>query len=306
MSTTTSPQALSRPEAGVSLLRTYVELSKLRLTGLVVVTAGTGYLVAGADDKSGIALLAVVLGTALLSGGAAALNQVLEIAADARMPRTVNRPLPAGRISVAHALAFGLITGLAGFLPLLALGGALAAGLGALTYVLYVFVYTPLKRVTTLCTPVGAVVGAIPPVIGWAAATGRIEAGAIVLAAILFVWQIPHFLAIAWLYRDDYALSGFKMLPLDDPGGRTTFAMVLLYSLALLPVTLVATPVCSTGWLYPVGAVLLGGGFAWLAVKLHRERTREAARTLFLSSLLYLPLLLLLLVFDPTRGTLLP
>ncbi len=306
MSTTTSPQTLRRTEAGLSLLRTYVELSKLRLTGLVVVTAGTGYLLAGAGDKSGLALLAVVLGTALLSGGAAALNQVFEIAADARMPRTANRPLPAGRITAAHALAFGVFTGVAGFLLLLALGGSLAAGLGALTYVVYAFVYTPLKKVTTLCTPVGAAVGAIPPVIGWTAATGRIEAGAIVLAAILFTWQIPHFLAIAWLYRDDYALSGFKMLPLDDPGGRTTFAMVLLYSLALLPVTLVAAAVCFTGWLYPVGAILLGAGFAWLAVRLHRERTRAAARALFLSSLAYLPLLLLLLIFDSTLGVLLP
>ncbi len=303
---TVNPQTLSRSGAVGSLLRVYVELTKLRLTGLVVVTAGTGYLLAGAGGANGFALFGVVLGTALLSGGAAALNQVFEIAADARMPRTMARPLPAGRIGVAHALAFGVLTGIAGFLLLAVTGGMLAAGLGVLTYAVYVGVYTPLKRVTTLCTPVGAVVGAIPPVIGWAAATGRIEAGGLVLAAILFVWQVPHFLAIAWLYRDDYSRSGFKMLPLEDPGGRVTFTMILLYSLALLPVTLVAAAVCSTGWLYPVLAVVLGAGFAWLAVKLYRERTRTAARTLFLASLLYLPLILALLVFDPTREAFLP
>ena len=306
MSTTTSPQTLTRAAAPGSIWRVYAELSKFRLTGLVVVTAGTGYLLADTGGGSALALVGVVLGTALLSGGAAALNQLFEIAADSRMPRTEHRPLPSGRIGVGHALAFGLLTGVLGFLLLVASGGMLAAGLGALTYAVYVGVYTPLKRVTTLCTPVGAVVGAIPPVIGWAAAAGRIEAGAIVLAAILFVWQIPHFLAIAWLYRDDYAKGGFKMLPLGDPGARTTFAMVLLYSLALLPVTLVAAAVCPTGWLYPIGALLLGAGFSWLAIRLHRQRTREAARTLFLSSLLYLPLLLALLVFDPTRGMHLP
>jgi protoheme IX farnesyltransferase len=302
LSTTTSPQTLSTAGARGSLLRTYVELAKFRLTGLVVVTAGTGFLLASEGAVKGFVLLGVVLGTALLSGGASALNQVLEVAADARMPRTMNRPLPAGRVGMTHALLFGLLTGVAGFLLLAASGGMLAAGLGVLTFAIYVGVYTPLKRVTTLCTPVGAVVGAIPPVIGWTAAAGQIEAGAIVLAAILFVWQIPHFLAIAWLYRDDYAKGGFKMLPLGDPGGRTTFTMVLLYSLALLPVTLVAAAVCPTGWLFPLGAAVLGIGFSWLAVRLYRERTRAAARTLFLASLLYLPLLLALLVLDPTRG----
>jgi heme o synthase len=303
VSVTSSPRILTEANERGSRLAVYSELMKLRLTGLVVVTAGVGYLAVTTASKSALAFLGTVLGTALLSGGASAMNQVLEIGPDSRMPRTRSRPLPAGRVSVRHALFFGLGIAIFGTLLLALAGGMLAAGLGALTFAIYVGVYTPLKRVTTLCTPVGAVVGAIPPVIGWVAATGRIEAGALALGTILFVWQIPHFLAIAWLYREDYAVSGFKMLPLEDPGGRATFAMVLLYSLALVPVTLVAAPVCGGGWLYALGALILGVGFLILAIRLYRERSRAAARTLFFASLIYLPLLLAMLVLDPTSGS---
>jgi protoheme IX farnesyltransferase len=216
------------------------------------------------------------------------------------MRRTRGRPLPSGRLSAPAAGVFAGGLAAVGLALLAAASGPLCAWLGALSFVVYVAVYTPLKKVTTLCTPVGAVVGALPPLMGWAAATGRIDGGALVLAALLFVWQIPHFLAIAWLYREDYAAGGFRMLPIDDPAGDRTSAMVLLYAGALLPVSLSAVPTMATGWLYPAGAVALGGGFLLLAWRFARERSAPAARRVFLASLAYLPLLLALLAFDPT------
>lgn len=291
-------RAVAAPARPASRLGALAELTKLRLSALVVVTALTGCAAAGSTD--GMLLLFVSLGTGLLAGGASAMNQLLEREFDARMDRTRDRPLPAGRISPAAALAIALALAALGFLVLARAAGLLTAGLGLLTFAVYVLIYTPLKRVTTLCTAVGAVVGAIPPVMGYTAAAGRIDGGALVLAAILFVWQVPHFLAIAWLYREDYAKSGFRMLPVVDPDGRSTFAMVLLYSLALTPVSLAAATALSTGWLYPLGALALSGWFAALAWRLYRERTREAARRLFLASLAWLPLVLGLLVLDPT------
>ena len=279
---------------------TYAELLKPRLSGLVVVTSGMGYLLASGAVVDWMALLALVTGTFLLSGGACAMNMWIEAEQDARMHRTRSRPIPSGRLGGRAVALFALAVSVAGFALLLRRSGPATATLGVLSWAVYVAAYTPLKRFTTLCTPVGALVGAIPPVMGWVAATGRIDSGALVLAAILFVWQIPHFLAIAWLYREDYARSGFKMLPVVEPDGESTFRMVLLYSLALLPVTLLAAPIRPTGWLYPLGAVALGAGFILLAVRLYRSRSRSAARRLFLASLLYLPLIFCLMVFDPT------
>jgi len=298
---TTMPTTAAADQAHEgSRLGAYLELSKLRLTMLVVVTAGVGYIVAAAGSISGAVLLATTLGTGLLSAAASTLNQWVEIDADTRMHRTATRPLPSGRLSGRAALTFAAVCLFGGTVLLLAGAGALTAGLGVLSFLLYVFVYTPLKTRTTLNTPVGAVVGALPPLMGWTAATGRIEAGGIALAGVLFVWQIPHFLAIAWMYRDDYARGGFKMLPVVDPQGRTTFGLILLYSLALIPVTLLAGVLAGAGWAYPVGAAFLGVVFAWLALRLNAERTRDSARRLFFASLIYLPLLLLLLVLDPT------
>ncbi|MCU0726383.1 MAG: heme o synthase [Planctomycetes bacterium] len=276
----------------------FVELTKPRLVALVVVTAAAGFALGGGEG--GAVLAALLVGTGLLAGGAAAANEWMEAAHDARMLRTRDRPIPSGRVRPGAALAFAAVAGGAGLSVLAAGAGPLPAGLGALCFAVYVAAYTPLKRVTTLCTPVGAVVGAIPPMMGFAAASGEIGPAAVVLAALLFTWQIPHFLAIAWLCREDYERGGFAMLPVGDTDGRRTFPMVLLYSGALLPVSLAAVPAGSGGPLYAAGALLLGGGFLWLAVKLVREGSRAAARRLFFASLAYLPLLLALLVFDPT------
>jgi len=277
-----------------------VDLTKVRLSGLVVTTAGLGYLFAARGVVDPLRLLATCVGTFLLSGGACAMNHWLEADADARMERTRGRPIPAGRMSPAAVLALSVAMMAGGAVLLLAAVNALTAGLGVTAAVVYVALYTPLKRLTTLNTLAGAIVGALPPMMGWSAATGRLDAGAFVLGAILFVWQIPHFLAIAWMYREDYRRGGFRMLPVVDETGTTTARMVLLYSLALIPVSLMAFGVRPTGWLYPAGAVVLGAAFAWLSLRLHRERTRAAARRVFFASLLYLPLLFLLMAFDPT------
>jgi protoheme IX farnesyltransferase len=203
----------------------------------------------------------------------------------------------------ATVLAIALLLMATGAGLLFAFVNTLTAALGLTAAAVYVALYTPLKRLTTLNTLAGAIVGALPPMMGWSAATGRLDPGAYVLGAILFVWQIPHFLAIAWMYRDDYRRGGLRMLPVVDETGTTTSRMVLLYSLALIPVSLMAFGVRPTGWLYPVGAVLLGAAFAWLAFRLYRERTRAAARRVFFASLIYLPLLFILMAFDPTGGT---
>jgi len=286
-----------------SLAGDLVDLTKLRLSGLVVVTAGLGYLFAARGIVSPLTLLATCLGTFLVSGGACAMNHWLEADVDARMDRTRDRPIPTGRMAPATVLAISLLFMTTGTVLLLAIVNTLTAALGLTAAVVYVALYTPLKRLTTLNTLAGAIVGALPPMMGWSAATGRLDSGAYVLGAILFVWQIPHFLAIAWMYRDDYRRGGLRMLPVVDETGTTTARMVLLYALALIPVSLMAFGVRPTGWLYPVGAFLLGSAFAWLALRFYRERTREAARRVFLASLIYLPLLFVLMAFDPTGGT---
>jgi protoheme IX farnesyltransferase len=301
-STTTTPVVgvEHAPSVARSRFGAFLELTKPRLSALVVVTAGAGYLLAARGAADWWRFAATLLGTALLAGGASAFNMWLEVGPDGRMARTRGRPLPSGRLRSRSVFLFALLVSALGFVVLLRQCGGLAAGLGLATLLVYVLLYTPLKRVTTLCTTVGAVVGALPPVLGWAAAAGRVEWGGLVLGAILFMWQIPHFLAIAWLYREEYAKSGFKMLPVVDPGGRITVVMTVLYSAALIPVTLAAATIRDTGWLYLLGAVALGAILLAASVRLARERSREAARRLFLVTLAHLPLLLLLLAFDPT------
>jgi protoheme IX farnesyltransferase len=285
-----------------SLAADFADLAKPRLSGLVVVTSGLGYLFAARGFASPLTLLATCAGTFLLSGGACAMNHWLESDVDARMHRTRERPIPAGRLAPATVLLFSLALLATGTILLYAGVNGLTTALGLLAAIVYVAIYTPLKRVTTLNTLAGAIVGALPPMMGWSAATGRIEFGAFVLGAFLFVWQIPHFLAIAWMYRDDYRRGRLRMLPVVDDDGTTTARMVFLYSLALIPVSLVATGVRPTGWLYPVGALALGLWFAWLGLRLHRERSRSAARRVFFASIIYLPLLFILMAFDPTGG----
>jgi protoheme IX farnesyltransferase len=275
----------------------FLELAKPRITTLVVITAAVGYAVgaAGGLDPAGFALL--LAGTAMVSGGASALNQYRERETDARMERTRMRPLPTGRVTAGEALLFGLAVSGTGIVLLAALNAATAAlGLAALAS--YVLVYTPLKRVTSLCTVVGAVPGAIPPLMGWAAARGSLGAGGWALFAILFLWQLPHFLAIGWMYREDYARAGFPMLTVLDRDGQSTGRQMMLYSAALLPVTLLAGALASAGPVYLWSALALGSIFFGAAARFARRHSATAARLLFVISILYLPALLGLMVFD--------
>ncbi|HET6638455.1 MAG TPA: heme o synthase [Gemmatimonadota bacterium] len=280
------------------LLSDYLILTKVRITALVLVTAATGFLL-GSRDGLDLPLLGwTLLGTGLAASGAAALNQVLERGVDARMRRTAGRPIPAGRMSAPHGLIVGIALSLAGVAVLAAFVNFLTAGLGLLTVLLYVGVYTPLKRMTTLNTIVGAVPGAIPPVMGWTAAAGSLGLPAGILFAILFLWQLPHFLAIAWIFRDDYARGGFPMLPVIDPDGLTTGHQVALYCAALVPVSLLPTFLGLTGPIYFFGALVLGLGFLAFGLRMARNRRGREARGVLLASVTYLPLLLALLVLD--------
>ena len=274
----------------------FLELTKPRITLLVLVTAAVGYAVGLPRAFDPAAFLALLAGTALVAGGASAWNQYVERAADARMQRTRTRPLPSGRVAPEEALAFALVISAVG-LALLASLNALTAALGAVALGSYVFLYTPLKRVTSLCTVVGAVPGAIPPVMGWAAARGSLEPGAWGLFAVLFLWQLPHFLAIGWIYREDYARGGFPILTVADTDGRSTGRQAILYCAALLPATVLAGALFAAGPGYLWGSVALGLGLLAFSGRFARSRSLAAARGLFLASVLYLPALLGLLVW---------
>jgi protoheme IX farnesyltransferase len=275
----------------------FVELTKPRITALVLVTAAVGYAVGGGAALSAINFMLFMVGTALLCGGASALNQYLERDADARMTRTSRRPLPAGRLTPPDALAFGLTISAVG-LVVLAGVNLLTLALGAASILSYVLAYTPLKRVTSLCTVVGAVPGALPPLMGWAAARGSLGPAGWGLFAILFLWQLPHFLAIGWLYREDYARGGFPMLAVSDRDGSSSGRQAALYATALLPVTLAAGLLAAAGKAYLWGALVLGVVFLACALAFLWNRSTGSARRLFLVSVLYLPLLLGLMVFD--------
>jgi protoheme IX farnesyltransferase len=275
----------------------YLELSKPRITLLVVFTTLVGFVVAAPGAAPGLPLLAVLAGTTLVAAGASALNMLLERDTDALMHRTRSRPIPAGRVRTLDALLFGLVLTALGLTLLSWLSGLLAAAVAFATWASYLFVYTPLKRRTSLSTLVGAVPGALPPVIGWAAARHSLDGGAFVLFAILFLWQIPHFLAIAWIYREDYARAGLPMLPVLDPAGRLTGRQAVIHSLALLLVSLTPVAAGFGGPVYMAGAVLLGMAMTLAAFRLAVLRTVPAARSLFLASVLYLPALLALLLW---------
>ncbi|HSS44799.1 MAG TPA: heme o synthase [Thermoanaerobaculia bacterium] len=277
--------------AATARLADFIELTKPRITLLVLVTAAVGYAIGVRGTLDPAVFLALLVGTALVAGGASALNQYWERAADGRMQRTKSRPLPSGRVAPAEALRFGVVISAAG-LALLVSVNALTAVLGAGALASYVLLYTPLKRVTSLCTVVGAVPGAIPPVMGWAAARGSLEPAAWGLFIVLFLWQLPHFLAIGWLYREDYARGGFPMLTVADSDGRATGRQVILYCTALLPATLMAGVLSSAGPGYLWGAVTLGLLFLACSARFAWTRSLAAARGLFLASVLYLPALL--------------
>ncbi len=282
----------------LAVLRAYPELTKIRLTGLVVATTAVGFLMAGGGHHDGARLAWTVLGTALAAAGAMALNQVMEVGRDARMERTRRRPLPAGVLTARHALAFGVVVAGAGLAVLAAEANTLTAVLGLTVVLVYTLVYTPLKPRSPLCTLAGAVCGAIPPMMGWTATGTPLGFGAWLLAGVLFLWQIPHFLALAWLYRDDYARGGFRMLSVVDASGRSTGQAAVLYSMALLPVGVLAALGGMTGWGFAAGSLVLTGGLVALALALAAKKSDAVARRLFLATLIYLPLLLGLMVAD--------
>jgi heme o synthase len=289
---------MSSPAAAAERVRPadWLELTKPRITLMVVLTALVGFVTASPGPAWGFLLLAALAGTGLVAAGASVLNQVMERDTDALMRRTRTRPLPAGRVGPAPARAYGALLTLAGLATLLGLCGRLAAGVALATWASYLFAYTPLKRRTPLATLVGAVPGALPPVIGWAAARGRLEPGAFILFAILFLWQIPHFLAIAWLYREDYARAGLPMLPVLDREGTFTGRQAVLHSLALLLVSLAPAAAGLAGPPYLAGAFVLGAGLTAFALRLARARDLGSARGLFLASVVYLPALSSLLL----------
>jgi protoheme IX farnesyltransferase len=287
----------------VALSRTrvadYLALTRPRIAVMVLFTVGMGALLAGGFALNLAVLFHVVFGTTLVAAGASALNQVLERHSDALMPRTENRPLPAGRLQPIEALVFGLLLAAAGLVWLgCTLRTPLAAGVAGLTLVLYVFVYTPLKSVSTLNTLVGAVPGALPPIIGWTAVRNDLSTEAVALFAILFLWQVPHFLAIAWIYREEYARAGLQMLPIHDPDGRHTGRHMAHYCLALVAASLLPVVSGTAGVLYFAGALVLGLGFFARAVGFLREVSDARARGVMLASLVYLPALLVLMVVD--------
>ena len=274
----------------------WIELTKPRITSMVVFTTLVGFVIASSRPVAIAALLDTLAGTALVAAGAAVLNQVLERRTDALMWRTRDRPLPARRVSPADATLFGSLLSVSGLAVLSWLSGPLAAAVAATTLVTYLGVYTPLKRRTSLATLIGAVPGALPPVIGWAAARGSLDGGAAVLFGILFFWQVPHFLAIAWLYRDDYARAGFPMLPVVDREGTLTARQAVLHSLALLLVSLAPGATGMAGPGYLAAAFVLGAGLTLFALRLASARDLAAARALFVASVLYLPALCSLLL----------
>ena len=273
----------------------FLELTKPGIVVMVMLTAAAGFWLAGPDSSQAIVLFHVLMGTVLVASGTNALNQVAERDADALMKRTRGRPLPAKRLSVAAAGTFAWITGIAGIAYLGVFVNSLTAVIAAATLVSYVFVYTPLKKHTSVSTLIGAVPGALPIVGGWAAARGTLSGEAWILFWILFLWQLPHFLALAWMYRDDYARGGFKMLSVGDSDGRMTFGHATLYAAALLPVSLAPTIVGIAGTVYFVGALALSSVFLYASFSAVRECTMEKARRVFKLSLAYLPALLILM-----------
>jgi protoheme IX farnesyltransferase len=288
------------PHARRGAYADYLALTKPRVNVLVLITTVIGFHLATVGSIDLLLLVHTVMGTALVAGGAAALNQVLERDSDRLMRRTQARPLPAGRLSTSEAGSFALA--LAGIgLVQLALGANLLAALVAFaTIASYALVYTPLKRRTSLATVIGAVPGALPPMIGWAAASGSLSIEAWVLFAIVFVWQMPHVLAISWMYREDYERGGIRVLPVEEPDGASTSRQTVSYAAVLIPVTLLPTAVGLAGGLYLAGALGLGVALLALAITFARERTAAHARRLFFGSLLYLPVLWVLMLADRT------
>ena len=308
MSTATQPLVVARSSALV-LARDYAELTKLRVTTLIIMTAWCGYYFGAL--KSGVSSLSwglfhALLGIGLVSGGTAALNEVLEWKTDGNMRRTAQRPIPAGRFSLLHATLVGTLMMLGGALYLGLALNPLTAWLALATSAVYLGAYTPLKKVHPICTFVGAFPGAMPGVLGWTAARGQLEWGALVMFAIVFFWQFPHFYSIAWLYRQDYEDGGIRMLPVVEPDGKSTGRQILIYSLALIPISLLPAFLGMSGKLYFGGALVLGialfyvgGRLATLKLATDHARSKQRARQLLQATVFYLPLLFALMMLNP-------
>lgn len=269
----------------------YIALTKPRLNFLVVATSAAGYYLGASAPIDFVHMFVAVLGTALVAGGSAVLNQVYERDTDALMRRTRLRPLPDHRVDPGEARVYGIVLGGGGVALLAYVVNPLSAGLALATLVVYLIVYTPMKRRSPASTLVGAVPGALPPLIGWAASTGTVSIGGWALFAIVFFWQVPHFMAIAWLYRDDYGKAGFPMLPVIEPDGARTGKHAVLYAAALVPVSLLPTIVHVSGTIYFALALVLGLTMLWLAIRFASTRSDGAARALFFGSITYLPLI---------------
>jgi heme o synthase len=288
-------------------MRDYIELTKPRITWLILMSTGIGYFfgLRGAANWWDffrnihlLSLLNTVLGTGLIASGTAALNQWYERDADRKMRRTADRPLPSGKLTSGRALAFGIALSIAGFVELWLGVNLLCALIGLFTLFSYLFLYTPMKQRTWWSTTVGAIPGAMPPIIGFAAASGTVTADGWVLGAILFLWQFPHFYSIAWMYKDDYARAGIQMLPVVEPDGRSTARQIVLYGIALIPVSLIPTMLGMSGRLYLIGALLLGLWFLYSGVRVAVERSLSRARNVLITSVLYLPLIYGLMLID--------
>lgn len=280
----------------------YWELTKPEVNLLIAITTAAGFWMGTPElpDVPSMPFLHAVFGTALVASGAGTLNQLIERASDARMRRTARRPIASGKIGPSHAMRFGVALSVVGIAYLAVSTNILASVVAAFTLVSYLFVYTPLKRITPLCTLVGAVPGAAPPLIGWAAARGHLNGEAWVLFAIVFLWQFPHFMPIAWMYREDYARAGYQMLPADENKDRFVMWQTVVAAVLLVPVTLVAGISGRLGPAYFGGALMLGG-LLWVhSARFALNRTTAAARQLLLVSVLYLPALLALLALNDT------
>lgn len=297
MSTQRRPPSLSQQFR----VKDYIELTKPRITWLILMSTAVGYYFGHRGPWSLLAILHTVIGTGLIASGTAALNQWYEREADRHMRRTQARPLPSGRLKPKNALLFGIALAVAGGLELGFGVNWLSAALGLSTLGMYLFLYTPLKQMTWWSTTVGAFPGAMPPLIGYAAAAGKLTPEAWVLYAILFLWQFPHFYAIAWMYRDDYSRAGIKMLPVVEPDGQSTSRQIVIYSVLLIPISLLPEWLGMTGSIYTVGAIALGLLFLYAGVRVSLDRTRVRARRVLLASVVYLPVLYCLMVVDPAR-----
>jgi len=286
------------------LIKDYIALTKPRITWLILMSTGVGYFFGAQKGWQGwaglhlLTLLHTIVGTGLIASGTAALNQWYERVADGKMRRTQARPLPSGRLDAGKALTFAIAISAVGFAELWFGANPLSALLGLFTLLTYLFVYTPLKQRSPHSTTIGSIPGAMPPLIGFAAASGTLTWDAWVLFAILFLWQFPHFYAIAWMYKEDYERAGIRMLPVVEPDGRSTARRILLYSIALIPISLMPKFFAMAGNVYLYGALALGLVFVYYGLRIRWDRTRQQARRVLLASVIYLPALFSLMLFD--------